>query len=287
MHSLKATLKVLNNKHFDHISTHVKEANTALMNAQLRIDSIPHYTFTRSLLLDLKRRFTFLAEAERQFYSQKAKIEHLNLSDKSTIFFHGLIKRNQKRRFIATILCRDGNFSSSTDKVAMELIDLFQQTLGKVSVCEMVDIAMFGAGPCLPTAEGEKFCWPISKLEIKKALFSCANDKALCPDGFSAAFLKNSWPTIGADTYDAILEFFRNCRMLRQMNHTLITLIPKCGNPLQLCDFRPLLAATQATQLLQLAISQMIRYTIIWSTRTARHLTPLLLHNTFRGLNQL
>lgn len=103
MRFLKVVLKYLDQKHFSHISNRAKEVNTKLMEAQLQIESNSHDTNTHICLSILKAKATFLVEVERQFYSQKAKIDHLNLFDKSTKFLHALVRRNQKRNFIATI----------------------------------------------------------------------------------------------------------------------------------------------------------------------------------------
>ncbi|KAL0294421.1 UNVERIFIED_CONTAM: hypothetical protein Sradi_6889000 [Sesamum radiatum] len=60
------------------------------------------------------------------------------------------------------------------------------------------------------------------------------------PDGYSAGFYKAAWSVIGGEVTQAILDFFRNGRLLKQINATLISLIPKVNSPAVVAEFRPI-----------------------------------------------
>ena len=81
---------------------------------------------------------------------------------------------------------------------------------------------------------------PISDDEIQKVLFSLKDNKALDPDGFSVGFFKKAWSIGGSDSINAIRSFFISGRLLKQVNATTITLIPKVPNPSAIKDFRPI-----------------------------------------------
>ncbi|KAL0298214.1 UNVERIFIED_CONTAM: hypothetical protein Scaly_3070300 [Sesamum calycinum] len=76
--------------------------------------------------------------------------------------------------------------------------------------------------------------------EIKDALFDINEDSAPGPDGFSSSFFKATWAVIGEDVCRAIMEFFNHGRLLKQLNATLLTLIPKVQMPTKVGDFRPI-----------------------------------------------
>ena len=76
--------------------------------------------------------------------------------------------------------------------------------------------------------------------EIKSALFFLKDNKGPGPDGVSLGFFKKSWSVVGADVTRAIRSFFRSGRLLKEVNATYITLIPKVPNPSQVKDFRPI-----------------------------------------------
>lgn len=65
-------------------------------------------------------------------------------------------------------------------------------------------------------------------------------NKSPGPDGYSFEFLKASWDTVGEDVIAAIAEFFRNGRLLKDLNTTAIALIPKTTTACKLQDYRPI-----------------------------------------------
>jgi len=78
------------------------------------------------------------------------------------------------------------------------------------------------------------------KEEVRQALFAIDSNKTPGPDGFGAGFFKHYWYLIHEDLYQCIFEFFRNGRLLKQINHTFIALIPKIENPSQTHHFQPI-----------------------------------------------
>ncbi|KAL0285821.1 UNVERIFIED_CONTAM: hypothetical protein Scaly_2807700 [Sesamum calycinum] len=52
-------------------------------------------------------------------------------------------------------------------------------------------------------------------------------DRATGPDGFSSGFFKAAGPVVGEEIMAAVKDFFTPGRLLKQVNATLITLIPK------------------------------------------------------------
>ncbi|KAL2232734.1 UNVERIFIED_CONTAM: hypothetical protein Sindi_1453400 [Sesamum indicum] len=92
----------------------------------------------------------------------------------------------------------------------------------------------------LTEEEGDMLVTQVTRDDVKEAFFDIEEDKAPGPDGFSAGFYKTAWPIIGREVTNAILEFFHHCRLLKQINSTVIFLIPKVHNPLSVSDFRPI-----------------------------------------------
>ena len=80
----------------------------------------------------------------------------------------------------------------------------------------------------------------ISHEEIKEVIFSIDDSKAPGPDGFSSRFFKAAWGIIGSDVYAAVSSFFESGSMLREINCTIIDLVPKVPNPGSMHDYRPI-----------------------------------------------
>ena len=71
--------------------------------------------------------------------------------------------------------------------------------------------------------------------EILHNLFSIANRKA---DGFNAKFFKQVWPIIGEEVSKTMISFFRDCKLLKEINSTIMTLGPQVQNPSFLSNYR-------------------------------------------------
>ncbi|KAL0288908.1 UNVERIFIED_CONTAM: Retrovirus-related Pol polyprotein from type-2 retrotransposable element R2DM [Sesamum angustifolium] len=81
---------------------------------------------------------------------------------------------------------------------------------------------------------------PVTVDDVKTAMFDIEEDKAPGPDGFSSGFYKAAWPIVGEEISKAIMDFFTTGRLLKQVNATVLTLIPKVRTPHSVSDFRPI-----------------------------------------------
>lgn len=64
--------------------------------------------------------------------------------------------------------------------------------------------------------------------------------KAPGPDGFPVIFYKHLWTTVGNDVIIAVTSFFQLGSMPKEVNSSLIVLIPKISNPTSSHHFRPI-----------------------------------------------
>ena len=80
----------------------------------------------------------------------------------------------------------------------------------------------------------------ITHEEIKKAMFSMNDSKAPGPGGFSSLFFKEAWSIVGCDVIEAVVSFFNSGCLLREINCTIIALVPKVPNPGSMHDYRPI-----------------------------------------------
>lgn len=87
------------------------------------------------------------------------------------------------------------------------------------------------------TEQISSFGKPFSVENIRNAFFSLPKNKSGCPDGYSAEFFIASWSIVGAEVTEAVLEFFRSGRLLKQWNSANLVLIPKKLNASLTTDF--------------------------------------------------
>jgi hypothetical protein len=68
---------------------------------------------------------------------------------------------------------------------------------------------------------------PIAEEEIDQVLQEMPNGKAPGPDGFTVEFFKACWEIVKHDVYRVVEDSRRSASILKVLNATMITLIPK------------------------------------------------------------
>ncbi|KAL2231163.1 UNVERIFIED_CONTAM: hypothetical protein Sindi_1710700 [Sesamum indicum] len=81
---------------------------------------------------------------------------------------------------------------------------------------------------------------PFSGEDVKNAVFDITEDKAPGPDGYFSGFYKAAWPVVGEQVMKAVLDFFAMGRILKQINSTIVALIPNVHSPMSVADYRPI-----------------------------------------------
>ena len=71
-------------------------------------------------------------------------------------------------------------------------------------------------------------------------MFDIPDDKAPGIDGFNSCFYKHCWDIVGEEISEAVLEVFRTGKLLKAINMTSLTLIPKVKCPANVSEFRPI-----------------------------------------------
>jgi len=79
---------------------------------------------------------------------------------------------------------------------------------------------------------------PVTKEEVKQAVFQLNAEKAPGFDGFTAGFFQKNWSLVGEETTEAIISFFTSGRLIQELNHTCIASVPKSLDAIHLNDFR-------------------------------------------------
>lgn len=80
----------------------------------------------------------------------------------------------------------------------------------------------------------------VNEEEIKESMFSIKDDKAPGPDGYNSVFFKRGWSIVGCSVIKAIQSLFQSGRLLKEVDSTPVSLIPKVPNASFLKDFRPI-----------------------------------------------
>ncbi|KAJ0434465.1 putative RNA-directed DNA polymerase [Helianthus annuus] len=156
----------------------------------------------------------------------------------NTAFFHSSLKTRNHRSRIDVIKDSSGVMFEG-ENVQLALVQHYEKFLG----CQG-DISLFPSaelfGNSLDPVVANHMVRQVTTDEVRKAMFSIGADKAPGPDGYTSAFFKGAWSVIGEEVSNAIIDFFSTGKLLRELNHTLIVLVPKIATPFNVTDYRPI-----------------------------------------------
>ncbi|XP_019244458.1 PREDICTED: uncharacterized protein LOC109224325 [Nicotiana attenuata] len=135
--------------------------------------------------------------------------------------------------------------SGNTKVVEAEILKFYKQLLGTAAVqLPAVSSEVMKQGNNLNRQQQLSLIRAVTKEEVKQALQDIDDNKAPVCDGYNTFFYKKAWHIIGKEVTQAVLEFFENPEMCKQINCTTITLIPKVKTPSNIKEFRPISCCT-------------------------------------------
>lgn len=74
-------------------------------------------------------------------------------------------------------------------------------------------------------------CQPFSYSEVRFVVFDMSPYKALSPDAFQPIFYQQLWDCVDQDLAKVALDYLNNGILSKQLNQTLLVLIPKIEAP--------------------------------------------------------
>ena len=228
--------KLLHNQ--GNLHDRVGKLRKELDEVQMAIDKDPFNSALREEHAHYLIAFKEATLDEERFLKQKSKVQWLDAGDSNTAYFHNIVKSKCARNRIE--LVRDaGNILHEGNAVAGAFVSHYEQFLGVEGDCSpLEDHDLFSN--VLDQHMADYMVRNVTDADIKEALFSMGDDKAPGPDGYTAAFFKKAWNVVGKDVTSAIRDFFTNGKILKEINHTIISLIPKVPTPSKINDYRPI-----------------------------------------------
>ena len=175
------------------------------------------------------------------YLGQKARAAWIKDGDDNTRLFHQAIKQRRIQNNVYSICDKEGNWVDKPDMIHKAFLEYYLQLLGttmenrKSVVQEIMDL-----GPCVENEEHEGLIALVIPEEVKQAMFSIPGDKSPGSDGFGSYFFRDNWDQIGDQVTQAVISFFHSGKILKEINATVLALIPKCKVPNSVVDFRPI-----------------------------------------------
>ncbi|KAL0445599.1 UNVERIFIED_CONTAM: hypothetical protein Slati_1687800 [Sesamum latifolium] len=238
--ALKATFRAQRKIKGD-LSKNVCLAKEFLEKAQVLFDM-----FKEDVLLQLvqwcRTMYCKTVEMEDSMLRQRAKLRWFKHGDKCSKVFFRKINATRAKQRVFQISNAAGDTLTEGDQVVAEFLSFYESLLGGVRHRQALNLDFLQPHlkHMLSIEEGNELILPITPMEIKEALFDISEDSAPGPDGYTLTFFKAAWSVIGDDICVAVAEFFVSGRLLKQLNATLLVLIPKVQLPVRVSEFRPI-----------------------------------------------
>ncbi|XP_062103957.1 uncharacterized protein LOC133815089 [Humulus lupulus] len=238
---LKQIFREINREGYHYIKKAEAQAKHCMLEIQesLHQDPLNESLIQQEVLA--REEFNRLNRAYLLFLAQKSKDSWVMNGDENTAIFHASLKARRIQNRIFSIHTEKGTWVDTVDGVQRAFLEYYQNLLGtQLHSRRKVSQAIVDLGPGISEVHSRMLLETFTAQEVKDALFSIQGLKAPCPDGYSSFFYQDNWDLVGAEVCSTVLDFLTTGKILKVINATTITLIPKIKCPTKVSDFRPI-----------------------------------------------
>uniref|UniRef100_A0A803PUJ5 Reverse transcriptase n=1 Tax=Cannabis sativa TaxID=3483 RepID=A0A803PUJ5_CANSA len=224
----KIKLKEINKEGFNNLQATVGKYKQELDDLQTKLQ---HHPLDTSLITQEKEARERLITTQKNyayFLQQKAKIAWLQDGDCNTAFLHSSIKQRMRQNQILSIEQLDGSKTRDPNLIAVAFLEFYKGLLStRLENRRKVHAGILAKGPKLTQEQTNMLLQEFPTKEVKAAVFSIPGSKSPGPDGFFSFFYQDNWEIIGKDVSKVVLPFLNSDNIIKEINSTIITLVPK------------------------------------------------------------
>nr|XP_033516233.1 uncharacterized protein LOC108947930 [Nicotiana tomentosiformis] len=169
---------------------------------------------------------------QEKINKQKSKAHWIKERDGNNKYFFNCMKARASTNNISMLKGENGTLLHKQTEIEIEILNYYKGLLGAaVETLPAVNLNIMRQGPSLSQQQQRDMCTKITMEEIEIDLFDINDNKTPWIDGFNAYFFKKTWRIVQNDIYKVVLDFFQHNKLLRAVNYTMVTLIPKSSHP--------------------------------------------------------
>jgi len=235
---IKIDLKTWSKRTFSNFRSKLERNGEKLLEVENKLSLQPHSVRLNNWHYRLIKQREKMHLFNQKYWGKLARKEWLVNGDRHSRYFHQTMKAKKSRGRIFKIKDVSGVWIEEAPRIQQLFIhDFTSRFKSSHPTAPHINID-------LPSVVSEKdnflLLQPVQDQKIQDAIFQMDKFKTPGPDGFGAAFFQDHWHLIAIDVCQAIKSFFNDGKILKQINHTLIALIPKVENPSLTAQFRPI-----------------------------------------------
>ncbi|XP_021836221.2 uncharacterized protein [Spinacia oleracea] len=238
---LKGYRRTNSKKPFSNVEAEDVKTYAVILQKQAILHQLPGDSIAATKEEQAAEEYRIAHQVYLSFLQQTAKLQWLEKGDENTKLFHQSIKHKRQQNSIHSIHDTNGNWTDTPDGVKRAFTQFYSALFcNKMHQRTHVNSLIMDRGPRLTDAHRSMLVCNFTLEEIKSALWSIPDHKAPGMDGYNSHFFKSAWHIIKNDLHNAINDFSTTCKILKEINVTSITLIPKISVPASVSDFRPI-----------------------------------------------
>ncbi|XP_062100450.1 uncharacterized protein LOC133806354 [Humulus lupulus] len=237
---VKHVLKRFNREEVGDVVLNYREAKEEFCKAQEALAAYPFDLSVYQTVNQAQQNVTVMQSRYASYLKQQSKLNWVKFSDENSRFFHAIMRKRRVENRITTFTLGD-KIEDDYSKVVEHFLSHFKNFIGRRSLASKeIDKNCLYQGNRLSLEHQVRLLRPFGKSDVKKALFSIHSCKSPGLDGFGSGFFKGLWTDIGDEISLAVLEFFQDGFLPKDLNETVISLIPKIADPNSASDYRPI-----------------------------------------------
>lgn len=187
----------------------------------------------------LKKDLVQAYKEEEAYWSQKSREHWLNEGDQNTKFFHASVKLNRNNKRLDKLLDVNGNLQCSEASKGEVAVAYFAD-LYKSSNPDGFQQLFQGFQSKVIDVMNEVLIQPISKEEVRVAIFSIKPSSAQGSDGMTGLFYQKYWYVVGSQVTLEVQFCFEEGTFPAEWNYTQRCLLPKIVKSIIMFDLRPI-----------------------------------------------
>lgn len=217
----------------------LKEKQRKLQGIQNAISSVEDVRVEKNLREEIEN----LMIKEEIMWAQKARSDWIIQGDRNIKYFQTIVRQRRARNRITMLKKANGNQIKDLNEIEAYLVDHFKNQYSETDPKEVHTLIGELEGLSIPKLDQNQrhhLDRQVTNAKIEEAVFQLGPHKAPGPDGIPAFFYQEYWSFVKQDIFNYFHAFFHSGSMLRSLNQTYITLIPKSLPIEEVNQFKPI-----------------------------------------------
>ena len=239
LRAIKCELKGWSSHKFGNLRKQIERNSERLKLVESQLIDNPNSPRLNSWHYRLIKQREQLFLCNKRYWGNLARKSWLVDGDRHSRFFHQCITNRKHRSSLVRIKDDTGVWLEQLPMIQQKFIADFASRFTSSRQLSSMNLSNLALAT-VTAQENLDLIRPVTVNEIHTALFDMDPHKAPGPDGFGASFFQDHWHIIKDQLCFAIGDFFHSGKLLKEVNHTFLALIPKVEKPETTAQFRPI-----------------------------------------------